>query len=438
MQKSKGETLSFFSNVKGDQTEEPKDDGRKEEKPLKTEIILAEQATVLYNNKTIMSESGNRQKMNNKMYIHNYNSYLLVDRAQLLKNARTIIGSLGGSTSLIPVLKDDAYGLGLVPVAQALCSLTEIRTIALAHVSEGLALRAAGIDREILVMGGALPFQMDSAVETGLTLACGHAGFATQLAVVAGEIGKRAKIQIKIDTGLHRIGFEPAELDALASELRACGEQIEITGAFSHFSDVADKALNVKEYDTFMEALDCLRAHDIPIPMCHMACSASSENWPQYNLDAVRCGRRLYMDRPEKPDGSIREVASFRSFVTQVKKRPAGEKLGYGGAVTLTRETLVATVGVGYGDGLNQELFRIHAPVLVRGQRCPMLCCCMDQCMIDVTGLECAVGDEVTFFGYDAAGNFLSSQKIAAMVNHDEGCGLTSALSTRVARVYKG
>lgn len=375
--------------------------------------------------------------MNSKMNISNHNSYLLVDRGLLRQNAQTVLDSLGGRTLLIPVLKDDAYGLGLVPVAQALCENPAILTLAVAHVSEGLELREAGIDREILVMGGALPFQMEAAVEAELTLACGHAGFLTQLADAAERLGKKAKGQIKIDTGLHRIGFEPIELNALVGELRACEEQVEITGVFSHFSDVSDQVLNRKEYDIFMEALDFLRLHDIPVPMCHMACSASSENWSQYNLDAVRCGRRLYMDRPVNPDGSIREIASFRAFITQVKKRPAGEKLGYGGAVTLERETLVATVGVGYGDGLNQDLFRIHAPVLADGQRCPMLCCCMDQCMIDVTGTCCKVGDEVTFFGYDGLGNFLSSQEIAAMVNHDEGCGLTSALSPRVKRIYK-
>ncbi len=374
--------------------------------------------------------------MNNKVNISNFNSYLLVDRALLRENVRTILAGLGRDTELIPVLKDDAYGLGLVPVARTLCENPAIRTLAVAHVSEGLQLREAGIDREILVMGGALPFQLRAAVEAELTLACGHIGFIPALADAAARLGKKAKGQIKIDTGLHRIGFEPKELDALVGELSAWGEHIEITGAFSHFSDVRNDAVNQEEFAAFMEAVRYLKTH-ISIPMCHMGCSASTENHPAYNLDAVRCGRRLYMDRPENPDGSIREIASFRAFITQVKKRPAGEKLGYGAGVTLERETVVATVGVGYGDGLNQKLFEIHAPVLAGGRRCKMLCCCMDQCMIDVTGTACRVGDEVTFFGYDSTGNFLSSQEIAAMVNRDEGCGLTSALSPRVKRIYK-
>lgn len=376
--------------------------------------------------------------MHMKMNIQNHNSYLLIDLDALLDNARTILSELGPATELIPVLKDNAYGLGLIPVARALCTLPELRTLAVAHVSEGLELRRAGNDREILVMGGALPFQLDAAVEAGLTLACGRGGFLTELAAAAGRVGQRAKIQIKIDTGLHRIGLEPDELDGFLTELSACRERIEISGAFSHFSDVADAGLDEREYRAFSAALDKLESAGLVIPMRHMACSASSECRPRYNLDAVRCGRRLYMDAPDAPRGTIREIASWRAFITQVKRRSAGTHVGYGGEATLERDSLVATVGVGYGDGLNQGLFRVGAPVLAGGRRCRMLACCMDQCMIDVTGLDCRVGDEVTFFGYDGRGGFLSSQEVAAMVNRNEGCGLTSALSDRVIRVYTG
>ena len=375
--------------------------------------------------------------MNAKMNMQN-NSYLLVDLAAVCENARVIMEQLKPGTALIPVLKDDAYGLGLIPVAQALCEFPEIRTLAVAHVSEGLALRGAGIDREVLVMGGALPFQLEAAAAAELTLACGHAGFLTEFAAAAAKQEKQGRVQIKIDTGLHRIGFDLSELEALCAEIKACGDLIQVTGSFSHFSDVADSVLNEKEYALFLRAVEMLESAGVAIPMRHMACSASSERWPQYNLDAVRCGRRLYMDRPDLPTGEIREAVSWRAYITQVKQRARGEKLGYGGAVTLDRDSLVATVGVGYGDGLNQALFPIRAPVLVGGKRCTLLACCMDQCMIDVTGLDVRVGDEVTFFGYDTAGNFLSSQAVSALINRDEGCGLTSALSPRVARVYTG
>ncbi len=375
--------------------------------------------------------------MNNKMNIQHYNSYIEVDLGQLLKNTRCILDSLTESTQLIPVLKDDAYGLGLVPVARTICMLPEIRTMAVAHVSEGLELRKAGVDREILVMGGALPVQLEAAAEADLTLACAHLGFAADYAAAAKKLGRRGKLHLKIDTGLHRIGVEPEELDALIAELYAMGECLEITGVFSHFSDAANRARDEEEHRSFLEAVRRLEKAGIPVPLRHIACSLTSELYPEYHLDAVRCGRRLYMDRPGVQGGEIREFASFRSFITNLKPRKAGDLIGYGGTVRLDRDCMVATVGAGYGDGLNQALFPIGGPVLAGGRRCRMLACCMDQCMLDVSGTDCGVGDEVTFFGYDREGNFLSSQEVAALVNGDEGCGLTSALSRRVARVYR-
>ena len=129
-----------------------------------------------------------------KMNIHNHNSYLLIDLGVISRNARAILAELKPGTELIPVLKDDAYGLGLLPVARTLCALPEIRRVAVAHVSEGLELREAGIDREILVMGAALPFQMEAAAEAELTLACPHLGFLTAYCETAERVGRRARV----------------------------------------------------------------------------------------------------------------------------------------------------------------------------------------------------------------------------------------------------
>ena len=372
-------------------------------------------------------------KMNNVMN----NSYIEVNMQTLLANAGEIIKTLGNKTQLVPVLKDDAYGLGLVPVAKQLCSIEAIKTIAVSHVSEGLALREAGIDREILVMASALPFQLECAVRAELTLACGRLGLASELAETAKSLSKKAKIHIKIDTGLHRIGIEPDELDAFIEELNACGDCVQVDGAFSHFSDSSNKELSNREREAFCEAVKKLEAAGIKIPMKHMASSASSESSPEYNMDAVRIGRRLYMDNPSEPLGNITELASWRSYITNIKPRKAGDSIGYGEGVKLEKDSVIATVGIGYGDGLNQELVKIKAPLLVNGQIAHYTACCMDQCMIDVSGIDCKVGDELTFFGFDGKGGYLSSQTVAAMVNDDEGCGLTSALSARVARVYK-
>ncbi len=371
-----------------------------------------------------------------QMEVKLFNSYLAVDLGILRSNVRTILAELPENVQLIPVLKDDAYGLGAVPVAKELCRFPEIRCFAVSQISEGLILREAGIDRDILVMGSALPFQIASGLQGDLTFACGRPDFLRALAKTAQELNVRAKFQLKIDIGLHRIGITPEQLSLWIAEYRECEKDVAIQGVFSHFSEADNADKNEAEFQTFQSAVTALEEAGVPIPLRHIAASYSSEHFPQYRLDAIRCGRRLYMDRPADPTGTIRELASWRGYITTLNRRKKGDCIGYGGKVHLKEDRTIATVSVGYGDGLNQDFVSVGAPVLVGGVRCELLTCCMDQCMIDVSAVACDVGDEVTFFGYDGKGGYLSSQEVAAMINDNEGCGLTSALSPRVARIY--
>ena len=173
------------------------------------------------------------------------------------------------------------------------------------------------------------------------------------------------------------------------------------------------------------------------IPFRLISAGAASEFFPQYRLDGVRIGRRLYMDHPTRPKGNIQETASWRTWITNLRVLQAGESLGYGGHAHMEHDGTVATLAVGYGDGLNPDLVRAGGPVLIGGRRAKLLACCMDQTLADVTGIPCQVGDEATFYGYDRTGNFLSAQEVSLLIGDDEGCGLTSLLSDRVARVYE-
>lgn len=364
------------------------------------------------------------------------NSYLYIDTDILRKNIRATLDTLPAGTRLIPVLKDDAYGLGAAHIARTAAEFAEIDCVAVAHVSEGLSLRASGWTRDILVMSSALPFQLAAAVETGLTLACASVDFARALDKCARELGLRARVHIKIDTGLHRIGVEPGgELDALIAALGEAGS-IDVYGVFSHFSDTDDAALTAQQFARFESAVSQLSAAGYKNLVRHISSSASHEQYPQYALDAVRIGRGLYMDAPQGARHGIDEAVTWRTYVTAVKRRRAGDTLGYGGAYILPHDADIATIGVGYGDGLQSALCAVHAPVLVNGRECPLLACCMDQAFADVTGAGCHVGDSVTIFGYDEGGRLLASQAQALLIGGDEGCGLTAALSPRVARVY--
>ena len=366
------------------------------------------------------------------------NSYIIMNTQILRENISAILGELPGQAALIPVLKDDAYGLGLSQVAKVLMAFPEVETLAISHVSEGVELRRANWTGNILVLGGVMGFLLPLAVEHDLTLTVGRLGLIPKLAESARAQGKQVKVQVKIETGLNRIGLLPGgELEQLIAELRDAADCVTVTGAFSHFADVSDTQRTHTQYHSFLSGVAQLEDAGIPVPMRHICGSAGLEFCPQYALDGVRVGRRLYMDHPTQPTGRIREVASWRTYITNIRHLKAGEQLGYGGNCALTRDTVIATIAVGYGDGLNERLADCQAPVLVNGQRAKLLCCCMDQSMVDVTGIPCQVDDEVTLFGYDSQGNFLSSQEVSLLIGENEGCGLISDLSPRVARLYQ-
>ncbi len=364
------------------------------------------------------------------------NSYILLDIQRLRENTGAILEELPSGTALIPVLKDDAYGLGVGAVLPVLQEFPAIQCIAVSHVAEGVELRKLGWQGEVLVMGGTMTFLFPLTVEHDLTVAAGRLDMIPKLAQIGREQGRRVRVQVKIETGLHRIGVLPGEeLEELAAELNNARDVVQVTGAFTHFSKLSDPELTQRQYEAFMAGTTRLEELGIPVPMRHAAGSAAWEQYPQYALDGVRLGRRLYMDHPTEPTGRIQEVASWRTYITNIRSLKAGDELGYGGACVLERDAVAATIGVGYGDGLNMDLADCRAPVLVGGKRARLLACCMDQAMIDVTGIDCRVDDEVTMFGWDSGGNYLSSQEVALLIGENEGCGLISDLSPRVIRV---
>ena len=334
--------------------------------------------------------------------------------------------------NLIPVLKSDAYGLGLLPVARALTGYPGVKMLAVAQVLEGAMLRDGGIGGDILVLGGTLPRQWTAAADLGLTLTVTRPGMITEL----DQMKKAVQVHLKIETGLNRNGIRPGEeLAGVIGELKN-SDYVNLTGTYSHFAaaEAPDKDRCAAQKAEFDKALAQLEAAGISPGLRHMSNSAAAEWMGEAEYDAVRIGRGLYMDAQDTPAGDIGEVASWRAAVVGLRQLPAGSRLGYGQGIVLTKDTRVAIVNVGYGDGLNHRV-ACGGPVLIEGRRTTLLGCCMDQCFVDAGNIPCDVGSEVTLFGYDGKGNFLSSQEVARLCD-DEGCGLTAALGPRVARVY--
>ncbi len=364
------------------------------------------------------------------------NSYLSIQKDVLQENAEAVRKSLRPGTEILPVLKGNAYGLGMLEAAAVLAPLPGIRTFVLAHVSEGLELRKAGFGQDILILGSPLPSALSAAADAGLTLTVGRLALLPELARESERIGAPVSVQLKLDTGLQRSGAAPGEeLAALLAELTAAGERILLRGVYSHFADTSSPERCARQYELYLRGLEQVEAAGFTVPLRHICDSAASELYPEYHLDAVRLGRRLMMDSPDCPTGLVREPMAWRARILDIRRRAAGTSVGYKDACVLAQDTDVALIGVGYADGLPVAWAERHAPILVKGQRSPLLACCMDQCFADVTGLGCAVGDEVTFFGADH-GAVLTSQECAAACGANEGCGITAALSDRVARVW--
>ena len=364
------------------------------------------------------------------------NAVLVVNLAALRANVRQIRKEIGPRVRLIPVLKGDAYGLGARMVAKTLASMDGIDTFALAHAAEGIALRQAGFSQKMLLLSMPPEAHLSAAIRADLTLPLARLDQFPVLKALAMSEGRPVPVSLVLDTGLHRLGFDISEAEALCSALRASEEFISPVGTYSHFAGRGPNFSRAQEA-LFHRFVDQIRAAGIDPGPLHMSSSASLEEGLALDQDAVRIGRRLFLDAPERSDGPIREVCSLRAFLTDVRPRKAGDAIGYGGKVVLPKDTRVGVISIGYGDGLDPALAEAHAPVLIRGVRVPLLSCCMDQSLLDLGALPAAPGDSVTLFGPDENGILLSAQESAGLIGC-EGVDLTARLTPRVARVYEG
>lgn len=373
-----------------------------------------------------------------------YNSYLEVDLGILRENFRSIRCAIPKDTALIPVLKGDAYGFGAVEVAKTLCTEGSVQTIALAQVGEALELRNAGINCDLLVLGAFPPEQISLAVANDLMLTMFRPDTARAVNAEAGKQGRKIGIHIKIETGLNRIGVRPGKpLDELLDVLKTM-DNLEVRGVFTHFScgEEFDSPVAKAQFALFSGAVEQVHAAGWTDVQRHICNSGASDWYTEAYLDAVRVGRRLYMGSRDHPlptgaAGAVGEVASWRTSIMNLHAVEPGETVGYDGAFKAQRPTMVATVCVGYGDGLCSDYVRAGSPVLVCGKRARYIGICMDQCFLDVTGIPCSIGDEVTIFGRASDGAFLSAQEVAATVGH-EGVFFTDLLGKRVERRYIG
>lgn len=349
---------------------------------------------------------------------------------------------VGRDTEIMAVVKANAYGHGLARTARAFLDYGAT-WLGVARAGEGQELRRAGIEAPILVLGYTPPEQYGIVLENGLRQAVYDLEPARLLSEEAGRRGLAARVHIKVDTGMSRLGFwfdEGIYRRILEVSLLP---HMEVEGLFTHFAtaDEADKSYARRQLALFNELACRLGQEGIDIPYLHAANSAAVIDLPESHFNLVRPGIMLYgfypsqQVRRERVD--LRPALSLKARVGHVKPVPAGTRVSYGCTYTTPAPTVLATVPAGYADGYSRLLSN-RAAVLVHGRRAPVVgTVCMDQIIVDVGGIPgVADGDEVVLFGRQGDA-VLPVEELAAIIgtiNYEVICGL----SARVPRVYIG
>lgn len=363
---------------------------------------------------------------------------VLIDLDALRNNYRLIRDAVP-SAHVMCVVKADAYGHGMVETARALFE-ADARHFAVAIAEEGIQLRKAGIDGEILVLGAATPGAVSESIRYSLSQTVFTPEMAELIDREAARLGTKANVHIKLDTGMNRIGLRTAdEAKKLAEVLESC-RHITVSGIYTHMASADEPeplgALNEytrMQLERFAELRSFFPA-DIPV---HAANSALMLLLPDAGFDLVRAGIVLYGYPPVKTALPFRPVMSWRTEVVHVKTVCAGEAVGYGCAFTAPRDMRVATVAVGYGDGYHRA-YSNGGMMLIRGRRAPVLGrVCMDQTMVDVSDIpDAAVGDEVVLLGEQGTEQ-IDAEEIARWADTISYEVLLS-IAMRVPRLYVG
>lgn len=372
-----------------------------------------------------------------------YSSYLEVDLGAVRGNIAKVLGHLDGRCGIIPVVKADCYAMGMERISFLLNREFGVGMVGVAQVYEGLRLRQNGFDADILVMGAAGEAAIPDAVAQGLQLNLFCPRDARLMSQAAARAGKSAVVHIKLDTGMNRLGARPGpQLEQLLATIGQL-DNIRVAGVFTHFATSYNynDANTLAQYELFKQGVAQVRAAGFEPEYVH-CCNSGATIWLEDALDFcthVRPGS-LYMGYDMMADLSnplgVTEPSSWRAFVTNVHDVHPGEGVGYGKHFSPDKTTTVATVSIGYGDGLFRPMAQGGGPVFLGEAKTRYLATCMDQCFVDATGIPCQVGDQITVLGRTPGGQLLSVFELEAFTGQCYQNALCS-INNRVVRVYK-
>lgn len=362
-----------------------------------------------------------------------------VDLDRLAHNMREI-RRISKSKEIIAVIKADGYGHGALDIAPTLLENGATR-IAVAVLNEAVELRRGGIKAPIMVLGFTPPSLVDMLLRYDIEQTIYSYDLAREISNLARKKNKLAKIHIALDTGMGRIGFLPNEKSLEEVYKISKLPNIIIEGLYSHFSsaDERDKSYTEIQLKRYKDFYDKLIKMGVNIKIRHIANSAAIIDMPESHFDAVRPGIILYGYYPSqevlKDKLNLKPVMSLKTNIVHIKNLPAGEYISYGRKFQTSRESIIATLPVGYADGYTRLLFE-KAKVIIKGSFAPVIGrICMDQCMVDITDIkDVKLGDEVILMGEQGDLKFTAEDigNLLGTINYE----ITCMISKRVPRVY--
>jgi alanine racemase len=353
--------------------------------------------------------------------------------------------ALIGGAPLCCVVKADAYGHGAPLVAKTALE-AGADSLGVALVDEGIELRQSGVVAPILVQAEAASSALQDGLTNTLTLTVGSVQGANDLVTCAEKLGGQHTVHVKVDTGMHRMGVDPSDVDRVIDILRA-SRHLNLEGLFTHFSVAdgvsgEDRAFTRGQIELFNEIADSLRARGACPRVLHLANSAGAMAYPESRQSLVRCGLAIYglytqawlSSVLEEKGLNLKTVMTVKAHISAVRRLEAGGRPSYGRRRALTASSNVATVPFGYADGYPRRLFDAGAQVLINNHRYELAgVVTMDQLVIDCGDDPVKVGDEVVLLGQQG-GEEISAEELADLagtISHEIICGF----GARVPRV---
>ena len=363
-------------------------------------------------------------------------TFVEVNLSQLSRNLQAIREKVFPAKIMI-VVKANAYGHGLTDVAKYLDP--QVDYIGVAVLEEGILLREIGVQTPILVLGGIWGNQIPSYIENDLTLTAPSVERLEQIDQAAQAMGKKARVHLKVDTGMERIGVHYYNADKLLNAALNC-KHVEVEGIFSHFAnaDAADLTHARLQLERFNEVLRFYENHSLPLPLRHMANSGGILQLPDSYFDMVRPGILFYGVYPSaevQRTVDVRPALAWKSRVVYFKVTQPGHPVSYGSTWQSDHDVRIVTVPVGYGDGYFRNMSN-KAQVVIHGKRYPQVGrICMDQIMVNIDQDSAFNGDEVILIGQAENGVSVTVEELAEWADTIPYEILTN-INTRVPRVY--